>query len=368
MTIDTSRSCDIIRAVSPPMKNLLLVTFVLVWGLGACASTPKPQPTAQPTAGLLSTSTPLSTSPTQPAPTNTPNVFGMNIIAQFDPTSQVLTIYGLTPAATVVLGNTPLSRPPTAAATMTPEPTETLAPTDTPPPVVVVPRATPVPTQPLTAASLKGKIIFKSARNGGAYPDSYEFYYMNKDGSSQQPLDFDSAKKLYASLQTREGYSPDGSKVVVGEKVCFYPPCFLYILDPVLNPTLEQNTASWTPPTGPNHAQKSTDPAWSPDGQWIAFVGNWENARTANIFKGTAFKSPPTFRQLTNITSQADTRHPTYSPDGGTLAYATQVSGRWQIWVLDPNGTDPMAQDFTRTAPQNISSSNSDDWDPIWVK
>lgn len=351
------------------MRYLPFVLAALCLVGAACAATPTPPPSIiQATPAPSETITTAPTGTAAPAPTSTPNLFGINIVAQFDATSQVLTLYGLTPAVTVVLGGTPLAPLPTSTATNTPPATETVAPTDTPVPKVIVPRPTVIPTQPLTAASLKGKIIFKTAREGGAYPDSFSFYSMNADGSKQEALDFDAAKDLYGAIQSREGYSPDGSKVVVGEKTCYYPPCFLYILDPVLNPTLEQNTASWTPPTGPNHAQKSTAPAWSPDGQWIAFVGNWENGRTANIFKGTAFKSPPTFRQLTNIVSQADTRHPSYSPDGSSLAYATQDNGRWQIWALDPNGIDPMAQDYTRSNPHNISSSDSDDWDPLWVK
>ncbi len=74
-------------------------------------------------------------------------------------------------------------------------------------------------------------------------------------------------------------------------------------------------------------------PAISPDGQSIAFAsnraGNW-NIYTTTINGGV----------VTQITNDRDEElHPTWSPDGRYLAYCKlgSQSQRWEIWVVDVN-------------------------------
>ncbi len=96
----------------------------------------------------------------------------MVFVAQYDPTKQVLTIYGTTPGATIVYNGTPLVPPPTATPTNTPPPSATPTITETPKPVVVAPRPTQPPAPQISEAALRGKIVFKSTRDGGDYPNS----------------------------------------------------------------------------------------------------------------------------------------------------------------------------------------------------
>lgn len=334
------------------MKQRLLFLVITVALLASCSA-------ATSTATLpAKTNAPATLAATQPSAT--PNVLGLNIVAAFDPTSQILTIYGTTPGATIVLGGTPLSVPPTATATNTSLPTNTSVPTKAPAQVNVPRPTSPPPAPAVTIDNLRGKIIFKTDRDGGFFPNSFQFYAMNADGSNVQKLDYNSTNTLYGSLQAREGYSPDKSKVVVGELSCYSPPCYLYILDPQMNPALERSQGQWTPS---NPVQKSVDPVWSPDSSWVAFVANWENNRTNNIFKGTPNQTPVIFRRLTDFGGQANLRHPTYAPGGGTLAFSTQSEGRWQIWVLDPT-----AETVGAANPHNLRATESNDWDPLWVK
>lgn len=341
------------------MKFRLLAFLVLVSFLNNCSApnTPQPNPTGTP-APVVPTST------ASPQPTATVNGLGINIVGQFDPTTHILTIFGMTPEATIVYGAVALgpTATPTTAATSTTESSATPPPTNTRVPVVVAQQPTPAPPVSVSAASLRGKILFKSLRNGGYFPSKFNYYSMNADGSGVQALDFKPAEAIYTSLLPYEGFTPDRSQVVVGEVACNAAPCLLYILDPKVNPNFVRNQGQWTPSVS-GRALKSVDPVWAPQGDWIAFVGNWENNHTNNIFKGTPFKRPATFLRLTDFGGQADTRHPSYSPDGSSLAFATQIEGHWQIWVLDPT-----AQDYRTANPHNISSSASDDWDPLWVK
>ena len=76
-------------------------------------------------------------------------------------------------------------------------------------------------------------------------------------------------------------------------------------------------------------------PAFSPDGQRIAFCsnrnGNWD-----------IFVMPVTGGQALQITSDPSHElHPTWSPDGKKLAFCRlgETSGRWEMWAMEVGGT-----------------------------
>ena len=363
------------------MKLRLIFVCVCAFLLTNCTASPTPLPPATATSapvssGATSTVPAVTVAPSatsSPLPSSTPNVLGLNIVAAFDPTSQVLTIYGTTPGATIVYAGTPLV-PPTPTLTNTPAPTDTPAPTNTPAPRVYVPQPTRTPAVPVTEAALHGKIMFKSSRDGGFYPNSYTFYAMNPDGSNVQRLDSAAAKSLYGSLQGREGFSPDGARVVLGERQCYGGgfTCALYILDTKLDAALINSN---NPPSHGtwvlNKTFQAKDPAWSPSGNYIAFASNHEQpsgqgcVRTTNIFKGTPTQNA-TIRRLTTFCSGSDGGHPSFSPDGAHLAFWSEDSGLNQIYVLDVGADD--TKDYRFSNPHSIDSHQVDDWDPLWVK
>jgi dipeptidyl aminopeptidase/acylaminoacyl peptidase len=112
-------------------------------------------------------------------------------------------------------------------------------------------------------------------------------------------------------------------------------------------------------------------PAYSPDGQWIAFVSNRDGA-DAEIYKIPAAGGPIT--PLTN--NAAADGSPTWSPDGTRIAFESDRSGHMQIWAMNADGSGAAqvvnsvaddsspawSPDGTRIAFTRIAAGNEDIW------
>jgi hypothetical protein len=89
---------------------------------------------------------------------------------------------------------------------------------------------------------------------------------------------------------------------------------------------------------------------WSPDGMQIAFAsngtGNYEiyvmNADGSNL------------RQITDTLS--DDIYPTWSPDSSMLAFATNRDGNWEIYMMNADGSNQT----------NLTNNPADDTQPDW--
>lgn len=364
------------------LAGLGLVALSLIAG---CSTAPTPALTDAPTAAATNISVVPSATPEPPtlAPTNAPhtptvNSQGIVIIAQLDPTRNVLTIYGTTPGATVVMGGTPLPLPPTPTFTFTPPPS------DTPSPTRLVTRA-PLPTRgprsptppPIsyTSAALRGKILFKSLRDGGA-PNFPTWWIMNPDGSGRTKLEPQAALAFAIQLESPstgvENVEPGGAHRVFGERRCYgVGTCNLYILDTTLdagliNSTEDISTGQWF--GSPGFVAK--DPAWSPTGQYIAFVSNHDPGaecvrKSLNLFKGTP-GTKPVVRRLTHFCSGGNVSHPSFSPDGSQLTFYADEGGNRQIFVVDVGGSDDV--DYRQVQEHKITDGESSDWDSTWIK
>jgi TolB protein len=82
-----------------------------------------------------------------------------------------------------------------------------------------------------------------------------------------------------------------------------------------------------------------TSPVWSPDGKRIAFVrhqhDHWEvyavDADGRNLARLTRTPERPNG-------APGHSTSPAWSPDGASIAFLTDQSGRWQMWVMKANG------------------------------
>ena len=73
------------------------------------------------------------------------------------------------------------------------------------------------------------------------------------------------------------------------------------------------------------------DPAWSPDGDWLAFAGR-------DGYATEIYAMHPDGSGVQKLTSDGTlSRSPAWSPDGRHVAYVSNHGGNFEIWVLDVN-------------------------------
>ncbi len=253
--------------------------------------------------------------------------------------------------ATAVAYNRQLNDAILATGTPTPLPWNaiiiTVVPTPAPPTPTPIPlfipagdlTATPSPTPTGTPpselpAEVRGKILFKSDRGGA------EAVYMLDPATGAVTLI--TQPWVFALAQERLSYSADGANHALVQQ------------DDnrklqIFNESIQYGTVRKVTALGGDNY----DPAWSPTGQWIAFVSTETGG-------DEIYRVDPTgavAQRLTNNTWEWD-KHPTWSPDGGQIVFfSNRDSGRRQLWIMDADGGNQ----------RNLSSNEYNDWDPIWV-
>ena len=76
-------------------------------------------------------------------------------------------------------------------------------------------------------------------------------------------------------------------------------------------------------------AGNQMEPCWSPDGQWIAYLGG-------ALGQGDIYAVPAEGGEPVNLTaSPGDEGTPAWSPDGQRIAYHADDGGNLDVWVLD---------------------------------
>jgi TolB protein len=79
-------------------------------------------------------------------------------------------------------------------------------------------------------------------------------------------------------------------------------------------------------------------PDWSPDGTRLAFVSGHENYRLEVYVIEVA---SATVNRLTNA-SGVENLYPIWSPDGSKLAFYALHNQRWDLYTMNPDGTNPV--------------------------
>ncbi|MGL4651088.1 MAG: hypothetical protein ACRC1H_16910, partial [Caldilineaceae bacterium] len=98
----------------------------------------------------------------------------------------------------------------------------------------------------------------------------------------------------------------------------------------------------------------SYDPAWSPTGEWIAFVSS--NTGNDEIYR---IRPDATLTEQLTFNEWEWDKHPTWSPDGSQIAFfSNREAGNTQIWLMNADGSSP----------RRVLTSDSDDLYPVWAR
>ena len=214
-----------------------------------------------------------------------------------------------------------------------------LDPTSTP-----TPTPTPSPTSWPVPAALVGKIAFRSLLFGGD-PRWGRVLVVDPDGGNLAYLVHSWA---YGKSRGRDRSSPSGAHFVYERKAN-------ESIDLFLAPREE----------GPHHQitfvgrGAAYGPAWSPNGQDVAFTSNQEGDDDIFVVEIRDIESPkPRTVKLIKDGGWESDKHPSYSPDGSQIVFHSNRTGRSQIWVMQADGSDPHL----------LVELDAECWDPVWIK
>ncbi len=183
--------------------------------------------------------------------------------------------------------------------------------------------------EPHDGPSPAGRIVFTSNRDG-----DFEIYVMDADGGDQTRL------TRSEGMDVEPAWSPDGRLVAFVSERDGNAEIYLMNADGSEQRRLVK------------HPKGDFSPAWSPDGRYIAFDSNRDGA--LDIYATT-----PDGTDLLRITADPEEvdSYPHWSPDGNEIAFhSTRDDENREIYVVSVEGGEP----------RRLTENSALEWLPSW--
>ena len=185
-----------------------------------------------------------------------------------------------------------------------------------------------------------GDRIACSVFPGGPGPFPYSaIWVMNDDGMNKVQL------TPAGGVHEAPAWSPDGTRIAYNTA---------YNIGVVNADGTNYNTGLGRP--GRDNTLR--DPAWSPDGSKLACTF-YRYFDTASWSYGIAVFNAADgsgLRDLSSNPAGVEDKYPAWSPDGTQIAFASNRSGQWNVWIMDADGSGKT----------NLTHSTSAHTDPTW--
>ena len=183
-----------------------------------------------------------------------------------------------------------------------------------------------------------------------AFFSDSKIYLMNADGSEHRQL-----TKCTECGRRSLAWSPDGRKLAFFDQGGPCPWCFkLNVMNSDGSGLRNLTPKLWAAGAG-SGGGPTFDPAWSPDGQMIAFVGlvglTLGHGETIYVVRADG-------SGLRNLTPKPVGAYaaPAWSPDGRKLAFVSDRDGNSEVYVMNANGKGQ----------RNLTRNPAYDADPAW--